>query len=286
VLYKYFPRDRLVAGDKLLLRFTQPGDLNDPFEMHPSFDLMSKADIAALPKAPGSQNMHVLTPEALQVVISQIQPGLMAVMKESSGVEGAYLLDNNRLAQATFDEKVGVLCLTEKPDSLPMWAHYAENHRGFVLQFDECHKFFGSTNIDGQDFALTKVEYNDKRPVLSCSTMNSPSVYYRKSPDWSYECEWRLIKPLRSSTRVEQRPRYPLHLFSVPADAITGVIIGAATSQEDRDKLLEFFERPELKHATIYQASLSKDEYRLMVYPSLDGLPTPDAFKSRVCEAR
>lgn len=286
MLYKYFPLARRDVIENGLLRFAQPGDFNDPFELHPSFDLMSKADIAALPQALEHPNMRVLTPQALQAMIAAVQPGLMTVIQEHQGMNGAYSLNNNRLAQATLDSKFGVLCLSESPDSLLMWAHYADKHKGFVLQFDERHDFFAPTTVDGQAFELTKIEYTDKRPVLSYSTINSPSVYYRKSPEWSYEREWRLIKSLTGAARVLEHPRYPRCLFSLPANSVTGVIIGMAVPHEERGRLFELFSQPHLKHLTVYQTALSKDEYKLEVHPPLDGKYPPDALNGKVFEAR
>lgn len=31
------------------------------------------------------------------------------------------------------NDLIGLLCLTEKPDNLLMWAHYADSHAGFVV---------------------------------------------------------------------------------------------------------------------------------------------------------
>ena len=45
MLYKYVTFERKDILENQLIRFTQPGCFNDPFEMHPSFDLMSKAGI-------------------------------------------------------------------------------------------------------------------------------------------------------------------------------------------------------------------------------------------------
>lgn len=285
MLYKYFPLARRDVIENGLLRFTQPGDFNDPFELHPSFDLMSKADIAALPLAPENPNARLLTDQALQAMISAVLPGLTAVTLEHAGLEGTYLLNNNRVAQATFDSKFGVLCLTESPDSLLMWAHYADSHNGFVLQFDERHDFFAPVTVDGQVFELTKVEYTNQRPVLSYSTINSPSVYYRKSPEWSYEREWRIIRPLKEAARVLEHPQFPRCLFSLPPSAVTGVVVGTAVPHDERVRLIELFSQPHLKHVTVYQTVLSKDEYKVELHPPLDGYP-PDAVNGKICEAR
>lgn len=291
MLYKYFPIERQDVLRNGLVRFTQPGDFNDPFELHPSYDLMSKADIAVLPEALGQEGqdgpkMRVLTPEAMHAMLSAVLPGLQKQMALHAGLEGAYALDNNRMAQSTFDSKFGVLCLTEVPDSLLMWAHYANNHNGFAIQFDENHEFFSPTTFEGQALELSKVDYSSQRPVLSYSTLNSPSLYYRKSTEWLHEREWRIIKPLSDARKSLPHSEHPRFLFDLPASAIKGVIIGLSVPQGARTELCNLLSQPHLKHATIYQTALSKDEYKLEIHPPLDGVYPLDALSGRVCEAR
>ena len=291
MLYKYFPLERRDVLENRLVRFTQPGDFNDPFELHPSYDLMSKADIASLPEAPGQEGtegpkMRILTPEAMQAMIAAVLPGLQKQISQLSGAEGAYLIDNNRLAQATFDSKFGVLCLTKKPDSLLMWAHYANNHNGFAIQFDESHEFFAPTSCDGQVLELTEVEYSAQRPVLSYSSINSPHIYYRKSPEWSYEDEWRIIKPLSASSTTLSHPEYPRFLFELPPAAVKGVVIGLSVPHSARVELFELLAQPHWKHVTIFQTALNKNDYKLDIHPPVSGIYPPEALRAVICEAR
>jgi len=284
VLYKYFPMERTEFLSNRLMRFTQPGDFNDPFELHPSFDLLSKADIADLPPSPDGKG-RILTNEALQRMFSAILPGMQKQLNQQAGYAGAFMLDNNRMAQQTFDSKFGILCLSEKPDSLLMWAHYASNHRGFVVQFDEAHPFFEATTFEEQSLVLTKVEYSYERPVLSTSTINSQHLYYRKSPEWSYEHEWRLVKPLKNANSVIDHNEFPRHLFEVPREAIKGVIIGQAMPHELKVRLIEVV-GTEFGSGAIFQTALSKETYSLEIHPPLDGVVTPAMRNGRIYEAR
>ena len=291
MLYKYFHIDRRDVLEKQLIRLTQPGDFNDPFELHPSYDLMSKADIAALPEAPGQEGndgpkVRLLTPEVMQAMIAATLPGLQKQFAQRAGQEGAYLIDNNRLAQATFDSKFGILCLTENPDSLLMWAHYANNHNGFVIQFDETHEFFAPTAYESQSLQLTKVEYSAQRPILSYSSINSLSVYYRKSPEWAYEFEWRIIKPLSGGKTTLAHQAYPRFLFELPPAAVRGVIIGLNVSHPVRLELFELLAQPQWKHVTIFQTALNKNEYKLDIHPPVSGEYPPEALYGVICEAR
>ena len=291
MLYKYMPFARLDVLENALIRFTQPGDFNDPFELHPSFDLMSKADLAKLPDAPqetGSTGpkMKLLTPEALHGMLSTLMPGIQRVVRTATPSPQALSLDNNLIARSVFDERFGILSLTESPTNLLMWAHYADSHKGFVLQFDPKHEFFAPQSLDGETLELTRVEYLNDRPILSYSTINSHALYYRKSPAWSYEVEYRLIRPLSGANKVLEHPIYPRYLFKLPHAAVTAIIIGQAMPHENRIAIFKLCERPEWTHLKIFQVALSNDYYALEIQPPLNGVPDPSALKGRVLSAR
>ena len=188
----------------------------------------------------------------------------------------------NAIARSTLDSMYGVLSLTNSPENLLMWAHYANSHNGFVLQLDESHEFFGTKSIDGVEFGLTKVEYSDSRPVLSHRSIKSPTVLYRKSPEWTYENEWRLVRPLGDAHKTIDAKPYPIALFEIPFDAIKGVIIGVAVSHEERVKIFELLGTSERKHITIFQTRLCDENYQLKIDPPLDGKVDQDALNGRV----
>lgn len=94
---------------------------------------------------------------------------------------------------------VHICSLSERLDSLPLWAHYANNHKGFAMEYD-LHR------CPPDDFIrrwLWPVSYSgiyDSRKVHS--RLLKEKVYnnliptiaaLHKSPDWSYEKEWRIV---------------------------------------------------------------------------------------------
>lgn len=273
MLYKYLPMKRRDILERGMIRFSQPGDFNDPFDLNPRFQLMSKADLAR-------------GPQAFQEMLRTLQPGIQRASAETAITDGMYSLNNSKIARSLFDSKFGVLSLSESPNNLLMWAHYADCHRGFVLQLDETHEFFAPRTFDGQELVLSRVEYSDERPDLSYSNVYSPSVYYRKSPAWAYEAEWRIFRPLADAQIVDPHPRYPRALFELPPQAIRGVIIGVAVDHQTRTSMFELLQRPDLKHIIIYQTRLSDENYSLKFDPPLDGGTDPDETTWRVCEAR
>jgi hypothetical protein len=88
----------------------------------------------------------------------------------------------------------GVACLSEQPDNLLMWAHYADMHRGFCLEFDATAEPFRNA---------VQVLYSDDVPVVNpvplLDPVNRPPKDYTsaalltKSSHWSHEREWRLV---------------------------------------------------------------------------------------------
>lgn len=102
----------------------------------------------------------------------------------------------------------GVLCLSETPDNLLMWSHYADNHKGAVIEFiiDE-NDPFSLFCIDYvaklSDAKFGKISYKKDRNYLgSSSTDNTRSIRehyaFIKSKEWEYEKEHRFVFPFSS----------------------------------------------------------------------------------------
>jgi hypothetical protein len=277
MLYKYVPQARIDVLENLLIRFTQPGAFNDPFEMRPDFQLLSKVDQEKLPKADqyGAGGVRLLTPEA---VTQMLEIASAALMRKAASASGSFALDNNDIAQAFFDEQLGVLSLAEAPDNLIMWAHYADQHRGFVLQFDESHDFFSTVHHPKleMEIGLRRVDYTAERPKASASNLASLiEVLYRKSPAWQCEREWRLIRPLSAAAKWLGAEQPAVGLFLVPAGAIRAVVIGALMPHEQQVALINLLDSsPALKYVSRHNVRLHPIEYALEIYPPLDGNPS------------
>lgn len=91
-----------------------------------------------------------------------------------------------------------VLCLSENFESVLMWSHYADQHRGICLEFD-------TEELDSKN--LFPISYGSSRTVNAseifkwklekCDSVAEKifkSLFYSKAPDWHYEREWRDVK--------------------------------------------------------------------------------------------
>lgn len=101
------------------------------------------------------------------------------------------------LTQELIEENrnMGVVCLSEVCDSILMWSHYAENHKGVCFEFTRA-----EDNALGDSESCSPVKYDRHYPIIDLGQMllkqdgeTFESMMRTKSWDWAYEKEWRLI---------------------------------------------------------------------------------------------
>ena len=162
-----------------------------------------------------------------------------------------------------------------------MWTHYAADHTGFVLGFDQSHPIFDHrlTSNDETGY-LRKVAYletlprtplylydSSPHPLLGRSL--SDHLWLIKSPDWAYEREWRmLILLVHASKRVKAEP-YDICLFRFPFSAVTEIILGARCNSATRKAVVSSVStQRSLAHVKLYQASLNEESYAISISPA------------------
>lgn len=274
-LYKYFAPERLNFFKSLCVRYSQLGDFNDPFEGRPEFK--SLTDSVNINSA-----MNELLQEEVARTYQQLPGHIRAVinfdkftaaasrfatLKQPEIFEG---LDEIGVKATSFvtekiDQLLGVLCLSEVPDSLLMWAHYASSHTGFVVEFDAHHPSFHEKKSEQDDLRhIRQVYYRDSRPSASLYDMGAIELFLVKSSHWSYEREWRIVRPLSDAVETIHKSPYPIALFKMPPAAIKGVIIGARTASKHVAAIRQAIDfNPELSAIRIRRAVLDKSNFEL-----------------------
>ncbi len=124
-LYKYVSKsvlDKII--EKKMIRFTQTCYLNDPYEGHIYEDPSNEFELEPYFKK------QIESGEILAKEIRQLQ--IESISNDPSRVANAVAK-----AKHDFDHKYGVLSLSRNPRSLLMWAHYAENHKGCVVELNK-----------------------------------------------------------------------------------------------------------------------------------------------------
>jgi hypothetical protein len=130
-------------------------------------------------------------------------------------------------------ERVGILSLSSERDSLVMWTHYAEEHRGFLIEFDASHPWFDRRRApDDEFYRLRRVRYEPPvRNGRALVELDGDAVFAVKSPEYRYEAEGRVVGLLADADRVLTTRSEGIHLFAVPPETVTGVIAGARASE-------------------------------------------------------
>lgn len=107
---------------------------------------------------------------------------------------------NMKELQAEFDslkDTTGVSCLSESKDSLLMWAHYANNHRGFCVEYDllEINRSLRFTAVPViYSEEKTCFDFFDPQSIGKDTWKLFIQSLTSKSPEWRYEKEWRIIR--------------------------------------------------------------------------------------------
>lgn len=254
ILYKYFPVERIDVLQNLKIRFSQPRIYNDPFELRPvAKSVITLEQFNNI--IPILINHHEGPQEAIDLIRKITYSDFLT--------DPSYIL---WLIQEVISSGSLALCLTEVPDSLLMWAHYASYHKGFVLGFDVSHDFF---TCPTKTYFLKRISYQNERPVVIFPNPNPDDVYFTKSLEWSYEKEWRLFRRLPDGKQPEQfterdKDNFPVYLFDLPPESIKEVILGCRIKRELGEKIKKIVS-DKLTHVAVKHVLLSDKKYELQI---------------------
>jgi len=198
------------------LYFASPLEFNDPF------------DCAAQDNT--SENLLKLIYEM------QKYPDMNAIMKIQDKV-----LQNT-----------GILTLTKCPDSMLMWAHYADNHKGFCLGFKNNPVFNGIKPVNyvtdrpkNTAYQFTSMKDKNMNLILAQSTIKLSRIKYI---GWQYEEEWRVIGDRGITT--------------YPADCLDKVIFGVRMPQKKRNVILRMLKN---ENVSFFEVSKSENSFAIEI---------------------
>ena len=145
-------------------------------------------------------------------------------------------------------EKVGILSLCGRNTNLVMWSHYADNHKGYCIEYNLNLDEMNSLNFETEDEVfLFEVEY-DNSPIDFLSLPSNFQFYLRrKNKLWEYENEFRFISS-------KQR------LHNIPKNSIKAIYLGANVNNIVKNTFLNLCKEKNIK---LYQTYLSNNSYEL-----------------------
>lgn len=141
-----------------------------------------------------------------------------------------------------------ICSFSERKDNILMWSHYANNHKGFCIEY----KFSDLLRSSG---LLMPVIYSKKLPGKS-EPINI-EVIFTKSIDWEYEHEWRIID---YNTRENNEYKETFSLINVPIKP-ESIYLGCNIENSVKEYLIKYCKNNKIK---IYKSEKSKENYGLV----------------------
>jgi hypothetical protein len=233
------------------LKFTPLDELNDPSELTPVMDRSAVRSSLELLRTNG------LTQDQYDWLVRQEATlDLLAPQEKVLSAPKTLAAANRILSISTYDNldymerklfaaiesiraKVGILSLSERYDSLPMWAHYADQAKGFVAIFENLERSFkgdetGSLNVP------KPVVYTERFIGMTFDPSTQDRLFFSKLSDWSYEREWRVVTALKACRRSSDGK---LYLHDVAPPHLAGVICGWRVDKEELSSLSDDLKR-------------------------------------------
>ena len=248
-LYKYYtPKMRNLESIKNnKFWYAPPKNFNDPFDSDfpVNQDLFFNSLIKQSTEGKGIRvgsaawkEMHAETPK----IVTQVKEFLDA-----------------------FRQTMAITCFSENDDSLLMWSHYGYNHQGICVAY-ELQKIYSELDI-----CPVPVVYTNDRVCLTLVDLNNvenSSLSFlagsltTKSPEWSYEAEWRIVCDGTACSTGWDASKGALF----PAIKPAAITFGCAADEND-----EFWKEVEAycreNSINLYQMEKHETEYRLIRKP-------------------
>jgi hypothetical protein len=219
------------------LKFTPLGEYNDPFEGDAIFDFALD---------PETGNVSLLGQDAQHRTLDH-GPDLETFWQAMG-----------------FISRHSACCFCGRNDSVLLWSHYADEHRGVCLEFQFDRYGHGLSDFQSipanQCFLFEEVNYSKHRPLLLMNTDEASVVPYEvvdealftKSLDWAYEEEWRFVKRDSPTTSFER----------FRADRLKRIIFGLRCSPEDEK---DIFRIAASKYPHAEASKAVKHQYRYAI---------------------
>jgi hypothetical protein len=194
MIYKFFSNIEFLFStiNDSQLWFSKVEDFNDPFEWAFPYKIDIEKNKADIIKYVKDNSLH--------------QPPQFIDYKINEYLSNPKKLEDELNATVSYRRKKGVCCFTvpENNCSILMWSHYANNHKGFVLGFNENDMNLVHIKdwINGTKISKTyikNVNYEERLCHINPFDKDRPDikeVEFIKSPDWENENEIRIVSPL------------------------------------------------------------------------------------------
>lgn len=230
------------------IKFTPISELNDPSEL--TSNVIPEKVYKSLQKIrkSGYKEDDLLHLQRQGAVLKKFAPRFQAVPVPTSLEDANSLIRSSSYDQIEslervlsraakeISEKVGVFCLTKRRDSLPMWAHYANNATGFVVEFENIDSVFKGDET-GVLWSPTDVRYERETGGVTFDPKSHDALFFEKFSDWSYEQEVRVVADLKSCKSLSLGNNFNIYVFDLPPSKVKRLILGWKMTLDKADSI-------------------------------------------------
>jgi hypothetical protein len=304
-IYKYFSADagrRFFSTWSL--RITPPDQFNDPFEMCPPIEILRESDVFSLAAMQKEFETHMardlidsgfgkgIAPEfaatlcgcllgklsakeerrllnqypQLKLNISAMRQQLRGGIKLAKDQFPMLVKRFESSMHQTMRNTIGALCMSRNGRHPLMWAHYADEHRGLVIEFDSSAPCFNRRRSDTDELGTFRmVCYSDTRPVLDSESGDDWFVRLAltKASEWTYEDEVRFLLELSKADKIVEKET-KIHLLDIPPSAVRSITVGCRARSATIDMVKSALSNNSATtHILLRQAHADQRKYEL-----------------------
>lgn len=248
---KFVPEARIDVVRDGLICLTPPQKLNDPFEVNPIITELD-ADNYNIRKMGYGVPYEVLTQEDRDYGNQRERRRVEYRDKYQQYANSFGILSLVSGEHMSVMPGVEVVNPADPRRNLLMWSHYANQHKGFVIEFSS--DFMAIDGVEEND--IIEVEYDDERIEIFYEEIDAQwkGPFYQKGSSWKYEQEWRLVRPLSEATFVTEDNN---HLFRFNRASIVSVTAGSRMSEDNKKELQNLiFNDADLAYAHYLEAEV------------------------------
>ena len=187
-----------------------------------------------------------------------------------------FIEDIFKIVREFFFSKMGVACLSTDGESSLMWAHYAENSKGFCVEY-KFDKNFQNSNYARADISLMPVIYSAEPFYKTFKFLYyfNPNKLHKflyknllfKGDDWKIEKEWRIIHNVFGCEETRKR--------KIKMPFPKAIYLGINMDQLLKEKLINAVidknnANPNEKPIEVYQCHLTQSSGFKFKYDKID----------------
>lgn len=264
MIYKYCTTDGFDILLKARLRVSKIENFNDPFEL--VFGVDEGNALNNIKKEYESDRNYIKVWQSILdgQKIEYDKNSIEDIIEKITQFQINDLKKSIQFLRENWNARIGIVCLSESPDIIQMWSHYADNHRGIVIAFDE-------TQIVKDPRELVKVHCRDRMVLLPVPAtpdkLGQYAEYYEKYIDdvlRSKESKWVYENEVRLYANLNEKDKDGYYYFDIPQSSITEIYLGIRSPETSEIIAKSIKQSKEYHHLKIYKMDRHESDFKLV----------------------